>query len=128
MEHPLDKIYNVSSSGSQSHPLDAVYGVANSQTPKQDWSKSLSDVGVPNIPVNSPGIIERGVKAIGKSIADPLTAIGGGIQNAIRAGGRAVGLNTPAVTSNPSLFGGNVDAVGMWRMSQDQLCVACHPF
>lgn len=107
MEHPLDKIYNTSSTNS-GHPLDAVYGMANSQTPQQEMSQSLSDVGVPNLPVHTPGIIERGVKAIGSAITDPFVALGGGVANIIRP---VIGREADRAPI-PGLFGGEVNPVG----------------
>lgn len=108
MEHPLDKIYNVSATASSGHPLDKIYGVANSQTPQQDWSKSLSDVGVPNIPVHTPGLLERGVKAVGSAITDPFVALGGGVANLIRP---VIGREAD-YSPIPGIFGGQVDPVG----------------
>ena len=108
MEHPLDKIYNVSATASSGHPLDKIYGVANSQTPQQQMSQSLTDVGVPNIPVQKPNIIRRGIQAIGSAITDPFVALGGGVANLIRPViGQEANYNP-----NPGLFGGEVDPVG----------------
>ena len=121
MEHPLDSIYGVNSSAttSPSHPLDAIYGASNTQTQQQQWSQSLSDVGMPSMQERTPGFLERGVQAIGKAITDPISAIGGGVQNAIRAGGRALGMDTPAAPTVPSVFGGEpVNPVG-YRNGQE---------
>ena len=107
MEHPLDKIYNVSATNS-GHPLDAVYGVANSQTPKDQMNKSFADVGMPNIPTRTPGLIERGVKAIGSAITDPFVALGGGVANIIRP---IIGQEANYAPI-PGLFGGEVNPVG----------------
>lgn len=108
MEHPLDKIYNVSATASSGHPLDKIYGVANSQTPQQEMAKSLTDVGAPNIPERKQGLIERGVKAIGSAITDPFVALGGGVANIIRP---VIGqeVNRSPI---PGLFGGEVNPVG----------------
>lgn len=108
MEHPLDKIYNVSATASSGHPLDKIYGVANSQTPQQEMSKSLSDVGVPNIPVQKPNIIKRGIAAVGSAITDPFVALGGGVANLIRP---AIGREAD-YSPIPGLFGGQVNPVG----------------
>lgn len=108
MEHPLDKIYNVSATASSGHPLDKIYGVANSQTPQQEIAKSLTDAGAPSLPERKPGLIERGVKAIGSAITDPFVALGGGIANIIRP---AIGQE-PNYEPNTGLFGNKVDPVG----------------
>lgn len=108
MEHPLDKIYNVSATASSGHPLDKIYGIANSQTPQQEMSKSLSDVGVPNIPVKEPGLIKRGIAAVGSAITDPFVALGGGVANLIRP---AIGREAD-YSPIPGLFGGQVNPVG----------------
>ena len=94
----LDKIYGATTKSSTLSPedisaLDTIYGVT--QQPIASQTKE-------------PGFLA----SIGNAIADPFIALGGGVQNAIRAGGRAVGFDTPAQTELPSVFGGTVDPVG----------------
>ena len=108
MEHPLDKIYNVSATASSGHPLDKVYGIANSQTPQDLMKQAGADVGLPNIPTRTPGLLERGVKAIGSAITDPFVALGGGVANIIRP---VIGREAD-YSSIPGLFGGEVNPVG----------------
>lgn len=66
-----------------------------------------SEYKVPEMPSTEVdnGFLVEGLKAGVKSAVDLPVAIGGGLQNAIRAGGRAFGMNTPAQTSYPSLLG-----------------------
>lgn len=108
MDRPsLESIYKVSATNSKPS-LESIYGLANSQTPQQEMSQALSDVGVPNIPEHKPGLIERGVKAIGSAITDPFLALGGGVANLIRP---AIGREAD-YSPLPGLFGGEVNPVG----------------
>lgn len=97
----LEEIYGVQTSNTQvatsgRRSLEEIYGVSNNETPAI------------NQEVKQPGFLA----SIGNAITDPFAAIGGGVQNAIRAGGRALGFNTPAQTELPSAFGGTVNPVG----------------
>jgi hypothetical protein len=62
--------------------------------------------------------IEIAKQAITSAVELP-TSIGGGVMNAIRAGGRTVGMDTPAVTSNKSLLGSGVAPIGYNQQGEE---------
>lgn len=89
--------------------FESAFGIANSQTPNRDWAvKALQDVGVPDIQVKEPGLIKRGIQAVGSAFTDPFVALGGGVANIIRP---AIGREVDR-SPIPGLFGGEVNPVG----------------
>lgn len=82
--------------------------------PTQPWS--FNQAAVDNI--NQQGI--KPLAGIAEGATNLPTSVGGGFQNALRAGGRELGMNTPAVPSNPSVLTGSpVAPIGYNEQGQE---------
>jgi hypothetical protein len=100
----LEELYNQTQPKTPSRrSLEDIYASSSGQTkiqPPVEFEQPLmgANTGLP--------------KRIVSGVIEAPTAIGGGVMNAIRAGGRAVGMDTPAQPYVKNIFGDNVDPVG----------------
>ena len=102
----LDDIYNQYNQQNQGTPsLDDIYNHYNGQTPQ---------LNLGSVPQADTAPVDKTSRlaSVGNFFTDPFSQIGGGVENAIRAGGRAIGMDTPAQPYVPSVFGGQTNPVG----------------